>query len=81
MLREKIYWELWFIYREKNPQRHCDGSNIELSQGIKPSEQTPRNSTASPVVENSETKTFIDTCDKPVITSDTLNQDVANYVA
>ena len=29
--REKIYWELWFTYREKNPQRHCDSSNIELS--------------------------------------------------
>ena len=49
----------------------------------KPSEQTPGNSTASPVVENNETKMLNDTCDKPVITSDTLNQDgdVANDVA
>ena len=67
MLREKIYQELQFTYRKKNPQRHCDGSNTELSQGTKPSEQTPGNSTASPVVENSKTKTFNDTCDKPVI--------------
>ena len=81
--KEKIYWELWFTYREKNPQRHCDGSNIELSQGTKPSEQTPGNSTVSPVVQNSETKILNDTYDNPVITSDTLNQDgdVANVIA
>ena len=81
--QEKIYWELWFIYGEKNPQRQCDSSNIELSQGTKPSEQTPGNSTASPVVENTEIKTLNDTCDNPVSTSDTLKQygDVANGVA
>ena len=80
--REKIYWELWFTYREKNPQRHCDSSNIELSQGTYSSEHTPVNCTVSPVVENSEIKTLNDTCDKPVITSDTVNQDgnVANDV-
>ena len=50
--QEKIYWELYFTYREKNPQRQCDSSNIELCLGTKPSEQTPGNSTASPVVEN-----------------------------
>ena len=83
MLREKIYWELWFTNREKSPQRHCDCSNIELSQGTKPSELTHGNSTVYPVVENSETKTLNDTCDKLVITSDTINQDghVANDVA
>ena len=52
--QEKIYWE-------KNPQRQCDSSNNELSQGTKSSEQTPGNSTASPVVQNSETKTLNDT--------------------
>ena len=51
--RGKICWELWFTYREKNPQRHCDSSNIELSQATKPSKQTPRNSTVYSVVENS----------------------------
>ena len=81
--RENIYWELWFTYREKNPQRHCDSSNIELCQDTKPSEQTPGNSTVYPVIENSETKTLNDTCDKPVITSNTINQDghVANDAA
>ena len=81
--QEKIYWELWFDYREKNPRRQCDSSNIELSQGTKPSEQTPGNSTASSVVVNNESKTLNDTCDNPVITSETLNQygDVANGVA
>ena len=59
--KEKIYWELRFTYREKSPQRHCDTSNVEISQGTKPSEQTPRNSTVYPVVENSETKTLNDT--------------------
>ena len=29
--REKIYCKLWFTYREKNQQRHCDSSNIDLS--------------------------------------------------
>ena len=82
MLREKIYWELRFTYREKNPQRHCDSSNIELSQGTKPSEQTPGSITVSPVVENRETNALSDTCDKLVIISDTINQDgdVANDV-
>ena len=81
--KEKIYWDFWLTYREKNPQRQCGSSNIELSQGTKPSEQTPGNSTASPIVENNETKTLNDTCDNAVITSDTLNQDgdVANDVA
>ena len=34
----------------------------------------------SPVVENSDTKTLNDTCDEPVITTDTINHDgdVAN---
>ena len=78
--QERIYWELWFTYREKNPQRHCEGSNIELSQGTKASKQTPGNCTASPIVENNETKTLKDTCDNPVITSEILNQnsDVAH---
>ena len=81
--QEKIYWDSWFTYRERNPQRQCDSSNIEIHQGAKPSEQTPGNCTALPIVENNETKTLNDTCDKPVITSDTLNQDgdVANDVA
>ena len=43
--QEKICWELWLTYREKKPQRQCDRSNTELSQGTKPSEQTPGNST------------------------------------
>ena len=73
--QEKIYWELWVAYREKNPQRQCDSSNIELSQGTKPSEQTPGNSTASPIVENNEIKTLNDTCDNAVTTSDALNHD------
>ena len=60
--KEKIYWDFWFIYREKNPQRQCDSSNTELSQGTKPSEQIPGNSTVSPVVVNNETKTLNDTC-------------------
>ena len=59
--QEKIYWELWFTYRGKNPHRHCDSSNIELSLGTKPSEQTPGNSIVYPAVENSETKTLNDT--------------------
>ena len=79
---EKIYWELWFTHSEKNPQRYCGSSNIELSQGTKPSEQTPGSITVSPVVENRDTNTLNDTCDKPVIISDTINQDgdVANGV-
>ena len=78
--QERICWELWFTYREKNPQRQCDSSNIELSQYAKPSKQTPGNCTASPIVGNNETKTLKDTCDNPVITSETLNQngDVAH---
>ena len=66
-----------------NHQGQCDSSNIELSQGTKPSEQTHGNSTAPSVVENTETKTPNDTCDNPVTTADTLNQDgdVANGVA
>ena len=38
------------------------------------------NSTVSPVIKNSETKTLNDICDTPVITTDTINQDgnVAN---
>ena len=54
-----------------NHKRQCDSSNIELSQGTKPSEQTPGNRRVSPVVENCKTKILNDTFDKPFITSDT----------
>ena len=81
-LRDMIYEEYWLPNVVVNNQRQCDSSKIELIQGTKPSEQTPQKSTASPVVENNENKTLNDTCDNPVITSDTLNQDgdVANDV-
>ena len=66
-----------------NHQRQCDSSNTELSQGTKPSEQTPGKSTAPSAVGNTKTRTPNDTCDNSVITVDTLNQDgdVANGVA
>ena len=60
-----------------------DNAQTKLSQGTKPSEQTPANSTASPIVGNNETKILNNTFDKPVFTCDTLNQDgdVANDTA
>ena len=66
-----------------NHQRQYDSSNSELNQGTKPSKQTPGKSMAPSVVGNTETKTPNDTCDNPIITADTLNQDgdVANGVA
>ena len=78
-----IYARSLLPYVVVNHQKQCDSSNIELSQGTKPIEQTPGKSTTPTVVGNTETKTPNDTCENPVITADTLNQDgdVANGVA
>ena len=73
--RQKILRELVFTYGEEITQSLCESSNIELSQGTKPIEQTPVNSSASPKVEDIETKILNDTCDEPIITSGILNQD------
>ena len=61
--------------RKEISKSHYDSSDTQLSQDTKPSEETHVNSTVSPVIENSEFKTFNDICDKPVITIDTINQD------
>ena len=86
-IKNKTDTELEMVCREVNisswteiSQIQYDSPDTQLSQGTKPSEETHVNSTVSPVIENSESKTFNDICDKPVITTNTINQDgnVAN---
>ena len=50
--RAMIYEEYLLPNVVVNHQKQCDSSNIELSQATKLNEQTPGNSTASPIVEN-----------------------------
>ena len=61
--------------RKEISQSQYDSPDTQLCQGIKPSEETPGNSTVSPVVASSDTKTLNDMFNKPVITTDTINQD------
>ena len=56
MLRERRYSGNYGSPVGKNPHRHCDSSNIELSQGTKHTEQTPGSITVSPVVETEKPK-------------------------
>ena len=86
-IKNKTDTELEMVCREVNissrkeiSQSQYDSLETQLSQGTKPSEETPVNSTISHVIENSEFKTFNDICDTPFITTDTINQDgnVAN---
>ena len=77
---EMVCRELNISSRKEISQSQYDSSDTQLSQGTKPSEETSGNSTVSPVIVNSETKTLNDISDTPVITTDTINQDadVAN---
>ena len=89
-IKNKTDTELEMVCREVNissrreiSQSQYDRPDTQLSQGIKLSEETHVNSTVSPVIENSETKTLNDICDMSVITTHTINQDgdVANDAA
>ena len=84
-IQEVSWYAIPGVPENEIPPNHpdSDSAQTKLCQGTKPSEQTAGNSTSSPIVENNETKTLNDTYDKPVITSDILNQDgdVANDVA
>ena len=55
-----VYRELIASYRKEISQSQYNSSDTQLSQGIKPSEETPESSTVSPVIENNRTKTLSD---------------------
>ena len=71
-----VYRELITSYRRDILQSQYNSPDTQLSQGTKPSKETPGNSTVSSVIENSETKTPNDIYDTPIIATDTINQDV-----
>ena len=69
-----VYREL-SISREDISQSQHDSPDIELCQRTKTSKASCHNITVYPEVENSETKTQSDTCDRLIIATDSINQD------